>query len=179
MIAPARAGKVRWSATAIAAVYTGLTLAMMWILQLVPATPMLAPIYNPVTRMQPPTFPLLLIVPAIAFDLLMMRFGSSRDGRLSIAMGVVFLVALLAMQWHFAEFLLSPAARNYLFAADHWNYSSKLGPWRYEYWDLDVNAVGQWSAARFGRGLAIALVLAIASARLGLARGKWMAQVQR
>src|SRR5207244_7238668 len=63
MIGPARAAAVRWPATAIAAVYTGLTLAMMWILQLFPATPQLGPIYNPVDHMQPPTFPLLLIAP--------------------------------------------------------------------------------------------------------------------
>ena len=179
LIAPARAGKVRWSATAVAAVYTGLTLGMMWILQLVPARPMLAPVYNPVTHLQPPTFPLLLVVPAAAFDLLMTHFGSSREWRLAVALGLAFVAALLAVQWLFSEFLLSPWARNFLFAADHWNYGSRLGPWRYEYWDLDTGAGGKWSAARFARGLGLALALAIATSRLGLARGKWMAQVKR
>ena len=54
MIAPARAGKVRGSATVVAAVYMGLTLAMAWILPRFHAIPRLAPVYNPVTDMQPP-----------------------------------------------------------------------------------------------------------------------------
>jgi len=38
------------------------TLAMVWILPLFPAQAKLAPIYNPVTHMVPPAFPILLII---------------------------------------------------------------------------------------------------------------------
>ena len=179
LIAPACAGRVRWPATTVAAVYMGLTLVMMWILQLFPATPMLAPIYNPVTHMQPPTFPLLLIVPAFAFDVLMARFGDRSDHRLAIALGVAFVATLALVQWFFAGFLLTPAARGFWFAADHWTYSSRLGPWRYDYWGLDRRTPLVWSPAKFFGGLGIATVIAIVISRIGLGWGRWMGRVQR
>jgi hypothetical protein len=154
LVAAARAGRVQWPATAIALVYSGLTLAMAWILPLFPATPKLAPIYNPITHMAPPTFPLLLVAPALLIDLLM-RSRLGRGGRsdwiLGVVIGPLFILTLLVVQWPFADFLLSPAARNPVFVADHWTYSSHLGPWRYEYWDLDRDSSGKWSAFRFWR----------------------------
>jgi hypothetical protein len=179
LLGPARASRLRWPATSIAAVYMGLTLAMMWILPLVPAVPMLAPIYNPMTHLQPPTFPLWLIVPAVAFDLLVRRFGAIGNLRLALLLSLAFLATMLPIQWFFSEFLLTPAARGPLFAADHWSYSSVLGPWRYRYWDLEKDAGGQWSAAMFWRGIGVAFVLGTAISWLGLGWGRWMTRVQR
>jgi hypothetical protein len=179
LIGPARASRLRWPATSIAAVYMGLTLAMMWILQLVPGQPMLAPIYNPLTRMQPPTFPLWLIAPAVIFDLLLRRSGRLADGVLAVGMGATFVLTLLPIQWTFAEFLLTPAARGFLFAADHWTYSSVLGPWRYEYWTLDKDAAGHWSPIRFTSGIGFAIAIAIVISWIGLRWGRWMSRVQR
>ena len=56
LIAAARASKVRWAATGAALVYMGIVLGMIWILPLFEAQPLLAPIYNPVDRMVPPSF---------------------------------------------------------------------------------------------------------------------------
>ncbi len=179
MIAPARAARLRWPATAVTLVYSGLTLAMAWTLPLFHATPRLAPIYNPVTTMQPPTFPLLLVAPALLIDLLLRSRLTRREALLAIVMGVTFVLALLAVQWPFADFLLSPAARNPIFVADHWTYSSTLGPWRYRYWDLDRDAHGAWSAAKFWTGIAIAMAIASVTSWLGLARGRWMRGVVR
>jgi len=179
MIAPALAGKVRWPATAVALVYMGLTLAMAWTLPLFPATAKLAPVYNPVTHMLPPTFPLLLVVPALLFDLVLRRAGGLRDWQLALVLGAVFAGTLLAVQWPFADFLLTPAARNPVFVSDRWDYSSQLGPWRYRFWDLDRDAHGNWSAARFWSGIGLATVIAMATSWIGLARGRWMRGVQR
>ena len=179
LIAPARAGKLRGSATAIALVYMGLTLAMVWILPLFPATARLAPIYHPVTRMVPPTFPLLLVVPAVLFDLILRRGEGRPEWRLALLMGPLFVLALLAVQWPLAEFLLSPAARNPLFAADQWDYNYRPGAWQHEYWHLDRGAGGAWSAAKFWSGIAIATGTAIVTSWIGLVRGRWMKAVQR
>src|SRR5881296_1900266 len=167
-----RASRLRWPATAAAAVYMGVTLLMIWVLQLFPATPKLAPVFNAVTHMTPPPFPLLLVVPAAALDLLMHRFGAERDWQLSVLAGVAFLAVFLATQWFFADFLLSPYARNYLFGADQWDYSSQLGPWRYRYWRLQTDPITP-------AALAIAALFAIAAARVGLWWGNWMARVKR
>lgn len=179
IIAPARAARMRWPATAITLVYMGLTLFMVWLLPMFPATALLGPIYNPLTHMQPPTFPLLLVVPALAIDLLLRRGSAQREWQLAIPIGVAFVVLLLLAQWPFSGFLISPAARNAVFVADRWEYSTHLGPWQYEYWGLDRDAADKWSAARFWSGIAFAAVLAMASSWLGLVRGRWMKAVQR
>jgi len=88
-------------------------------------------------------------------------------------------LTLLAVQWPFAVFLLSPAARNGFFVADRWDYSSMLGPWRYRWWSLDRNAAGGWDALGFWSGIGVAVLLAGVSAWWGLARGRWMRGVQR
>jgi hypothetical protein len=176
LVAVARASKLRWGATAAAAAYMGVTVLMIWILQLFPAQPLLGPIYNPVERMVPPGFPLLLISPALAIDLLASRpSADTTRGRrwlTALAMGGTFLGVLLVVQWLFAEFLLSPYARNFLFGADQWDYNARLGDWRYEYW-------GAATAPMLGRGLAIALLISTLMARLGLAWGDWLARVRR
>ncbi len=172
LLAVARAAKLRWPATAAAASYLAISLVMIWALQLLPATPRLAPVFNPLTHMVPPPFPLLLVVPAFGLDLLMRRLGPGRDWQLSVLAGVAFLAALFVTQWFFAEFLLSPHARNFLFGADQWNYDSRLGPWRYEFWGIKNDPVTV-------RGLAIAAALGVVSARVGLWWGGWMARVKR
>jgi hypothetical protein len=152
---------------------------MMWILQLFEATPMLAPIYNPVTHMVPPSFPLLIIVPAVAVDLLMRKLGRGNDWKLAALLGISWVGIMLAVHWFWAEFLLSPAARNYFFGADQWSYNNRLGPWRYQFWNLDVDAAGKWSPLGFVRGMGIAIVLSMIAARLSLLWGSGLARVKR
>ena len=179
LLAPARASRVRWPATAVALVYMGLTLLMAWTLPLFSATARLAPVYNPPTHMLPPTFPLLLFVPALAFDLLLPRIERWREWQQALLLGVAFVVTLLVVQWPFAMFLLSPAARNAFFVADRWDYSNQLGPWQYRYWSLDRDAQGGWNALGFWSGIGFAMLIAAASAWWGLARGRWMRGVMR
>ena len=179
MVAFARSSRLSWPATRIAIIYMLMTMIAIWILQLVPATPKLAPIYNQVTTMRPPPFPLLLFAPAIAIDLLLSRAGKLNDWMLAVVTGVAFVAAMLAAHWFWAEFLLSPSARNFFFGVDQWDYSSRPGPWRYQYWNLDTDSSGRWDPAAFASRMAIATGFAIVSARLGLGWGKGMSRIQR
>jgi hypothetical protein len=172
LVATARPSRLRWPATTAAVAYMIIVLLLMWALQLSPATARLAPIYHPVTRMVPPPFPLLLIVPALAIDLLGRRIRG-HDWLLSGALGFAFVLLMLAAHWWWAEFLLTAGARNLFFGADHWDYSARLGDWRYEFWNLATGT------RAFARGLGIALITAIISSRLGLWIGSGMARVQR
>jgi hypothetical protein len=136
-----RSSGIRWAATGASAIYMAVTLGTVWILPLFHATPMLAPIYNPIDHMVPPPFPLLLIIPALGIDLLMAwlgkRHGFWRDTGLAFLLGIAFFVLLLAAQWRFATFLLSPASRNWFFAGDSmWGYGEHLGEWRTAFWNL-------------------------------------------
>src|SRR2546429_3977941 len=128
LVATARACRLQWPATSAAAAYMAISLVMIWVLQLFPATPKLAPVFNPVTHMVAPPFPLLLVVPAAALDLLVQRFGPGRDWRLAVLAGVTFLGVFFVTQWFFTEFLLSPHARNFAFGVDQWYYSSLVAP---------------------------------------------------
>ena len=172
LVAAGRGIRLRWPATTAAACYIAFSLVMIWILQLAPATPKLAPVFNPVTHLIPPPFPLLLIVPAVAIDLAMRRIGRNHDWLLSLLLGIVFLATFAVVQWFFAEFLLGPHARNYFFGVDQWDYSSRLGPWRYRFWRAETNPVTPTT-------LAIAALIAVASARIGLWWGNWMARLRR
>ena len=73
LIGISRSALLRWGAVAAATVYMGVTILMIWILQLFPAQPMLAPIMRQVDSMVPPAFPILLVVPALAIDLIIHR----------------------------------------------------------------------------------------------------------
>jgi len=177
LLAAHRATRLRWGATAAAAAYTALKLAVLWILPLFPARPLLAPIYNPVTHMWPTTFPLLLILPAIALDILCQLCqrlppGPRADWLLAPVAAALFLTVFLAAQWLCADFMLTPHARNWFFAADQWYYQARPGPWRYRFWNPGDDALT-------AGGLAVAFVLGTISARIGLARGAWMARVKR
>ena len=178
LVAAGRASRLCWPATTTAAIYMAIILAMSWTLQLFPAQPKLAPIFNPVTHMVPLPFPLLVIVPALAIDLLMRRVRG-HDWLLSLATGIVFVGVMLGVHWFFAEFLLSPYARNFVFGVDQWDYTERLGPWRYQYWNIDRDAVGNPSIAGFVRGLGIAVATAVVSVRVGLWWGTGMSRVQR
>ena len=170
-----RASRLRWPATTIAAVYMLVTAAMVWILPLFPAEPLLGPIRRQITHMVPMDFPLLLIAPAFVIDLASHRAKEGHDWLMAVAYGVIFFVVLLVAQFLFAYFLMSPWSINPIFATDNFDYSMP-DTWykvRREFypWDATEGAM----RAR----LAVALTLAILSSRLGLAWGNWMRRVQR
>ena len=171
LAATARASRARWPATGAAATYMAVTFLMLWILPLFPATPRLAPIYNPLDHFVPPPVPILLVVPALVIDLVVRRGPESDWGRAALA-GIGFVLVLLAVQWTVARFLISPRAENFLFGAQRWNYNSQLGPWRYEFWRAAADPLT-------AGGVVTATAIAVASTRVGLWWGAWMARVRR
>jgi hypothetical protein len=188
LVASARASRLRWPATTAAGIYMGIVLISMWTLQLFPATPKLAPIYNPVTHMVPPPFPLLLMVPAVFIDAVLQRghgTGGARGGvrrgdwGLAVILGLGFVAIFLVVQWFFADFLLSPAARQFLFGGGEWDYNVRPGAWQHEFWSIDRDALGVPSSLLLARGLLVAALMAVISARLGLWWGNGMGRVRR
>jgi hypothetical protein len=179
LVALGRAGRLRYPATASAVVYMGVILLTMWTLQLFPGEAKLAPIYTRVTHMVPPEFPLLLVVPALAIDLLLRRAGREHDWRLALTVGLAFVALLLAVQWYFGLFLLSPAARNWFFAADQWPYMVRPGPWQHRFWGVPMDPTGGLDRMALARGLGFAGLIAAGSARIGLWWGSGMSRVVR
>ncbi|MBZ5621554.1 MAG: hypothetical protein LAQ69_22925 [Acidobacteriia bacterium] len=166
----------RWGATAMAGMYMLCRLAQHWILPLFPAEPKLGPVFQHITHFIPMNFPLLIFVPAVVLDLLRARRnGPSNRWFRAALMGAGFLAALVAAQWPLASFLMTPAARNRFFGAHYLPYQFQLPdpdfPYRFQVLDK--------SRAEFWIGMAVALCLAIFSARMGLGLGGRLARLRR
>jgi hypothetical protein len=173
LIGVARASDEPWAATKVAGIFTAFQIALLWILPLVPAEPKLGPVYFPVTHLVPPPFPMLLIAPAIAIDLLRQR--RSLDGwRAALALGSAFFAAFLIAQWPFGSFLQSPWARNWIFGTHYFDYNARPTWHGFRYvFDNDETRAQLW------RNLAVALALAIGTARIAVGWGDWMKRVRR
>ena len=177
LIPAARAARVAWPATSVAAVYMALTCAAVWILPLFPATPMLAPIFNPVKNMVPPAFPLLLIAPAFAIDLFIRHFRSRTGWKMDLLFAacaaVAFTGVFIAVQWYFSIYLISPEVNNPVFVGSQFfTFADRKGPFWHEFWNvredpLTVTAV-VW-----------ALGFALAASVAGTFLGTWMKMVRR
>ena len=158
----------------MAGIYTALFLAALWIFPLFPAEPKLGPVYQPITHMVPLWFPVLLIVPAFALDVLRRLLGE-RWGRLwtGVLAGCVFLAAFVAAQWPFASFLISPAARNRFFGTTYFGY---FDPANVTY---DPYRFVQHGSSGFAHGMMIAAISAIIFSCVGMAIGSWLKTVKR
>jgi hypothetical protein len=180
MIAPlvlagvARASHFKWAAAAVAGVYTTFVLLMSWILPLFPAEPKLGPVYTNVTQFVPPEFPLLLLAPALALDLLWQRTSGWGGWKQSLVSGAVFLAVFAAVQWPFADFLMSPAAHNWVFGNGYLGYYVRPTSLyaRHLYYPSEQGAAFLTEAF-------IGLAVAIGATRLGLAWGDWMRRIRR
>jgi hypothetical protein len=165
----------RWACTLVAATYTAIALAFQWILPLIPAEPKLGPVYQHITHLIPLRFPLLLIVPAVMLDLLWNKTEKWRSWKLAAVSGPVFVLSFLAVQWPFANFLMSPAARNWFFGMAYFAYFDPAGflydPYKFQ--------IAEKTRGEFWAVMAVALLVSIVTARLGLAWGDWMRRMRR
>lgn len=169
-----RASGHRFGATIVAAFYTVEMMLLVWLFPLVPATPKLGPVYQQVTHLIPPGFPLLLIAPALVMDLMAARLATRPLRLQSMVQAACFLLIFSLVQWPFAEFLLSPASRTWVFGTHYVSYSSRsFSPEvRNVFFDMD----GQLGLVR---QLGLAAVLAVLSTRLGLAAAAWLRGLRR
>jgi len=166
--------RFRWAATVTAAVYMIFLIGEILILPLFPAQPKLGPVFYPVTHFVPAEFPKLIIFPALALDLLWTRTKTWKFWQIAVVSGIVFTAVMAAVEWPFANFLMSHASQNRFFGTGYFDYNSRpLGHGRLRLFDHAQ------SGAPLFKGLAIAALCGMASTWVGLAFGKWMRGVQR
>ncbi len=175
LVASGNTARHKWGVTLVAGSYTVIRLAMLWMLPLFPATPKLGPIYQEITHMVPMDFPLLLIAPAMAMDLLRRQLGAERGWRLAWAQGAAFFAVFLLVQWNVASYLVTPASHNWFFATDNYPYNMPTwsGVARGVWAQLDANPADL--AGGLGRGRARAL----GSAAVGAAWARGVRPVKR
>ena len=162
----------RWAATWTAALYSLLRIVEMLILPLFPATPKLGPVLTPITHFLPSQFPILILVPAVALDLLWHSTRQWKPLQRAIVSGAVFMGLLLAVEWPFANFLMSPAARNRFFGTMYTGFNT-LPVDRLPHFSFPQTRTALW------HGLLVATVAAMASSWIGLRLGEWMRRLQR
>jgi hypothetical protein len=169
-----KAARHRWAVTWMTAIYTLFLEAIILILPFFPAEPKLGPVFQPVTQFIPPKFPILLIVPAILLDLLWARIGERNKLLVSLVSAPVFLLSLVAVEWPFADFLMTKAAENRFFATGFHDYGTPS-------WAHDVTR--QFVSPEHGMvlmtGLLMAMLYSAISVWLGLMLGDWMRKIQR
>jgi len=169
-----KASRHAWSCTLICSFYMLVLIGFILILPLFPASPKLGPVFQPVTHFIPPKFPILLVVPALVLDLLWRRWGDANKLLLSLVSGPIFVLTLVAAEWPFADFLMTPASKNRFFGTGYVDYGTPS-------WSVDFtrhflhpqHGLALWT------GLAWAMLYAAISVWLGLLLGDWMRKVQR
>ncbi len=165
----------RWAATLVASIYTLLQLGFIWILPLFPATPKLGPVFHQVTQFIPPEFPLLIVIPAALLDTFWAYSRTWELGKRAALSALLFVAAIVAVQWPFANFLESPWARNPIFGM---NYFGFMTPPTSRYFNHLFTPMEK-TAAGFWIEMGGALLAAFLTTLLGFRAGTWLREVRR
>jgi hypothetical protein len=169
-----QASRFRWASTVTASIYMVVIISEILILPLVPAQPKLGPVFNPVTHLVPAKFPVLLALPALALDLLWQRARAWKPWKIALISGFLFIAVLFAIEWPFANFLLSRASENRFFGTIYFDYNARA---------TGYDRMRQYFRPDHGRalasGLLIASLCATVSTWIGLTLGRWMRGVRR
>jgi hypothetical protein len=169
-----QASRFRWAATSMATIYTTILILEILILPLFPAQPKLGPVFNQVTHLVPAKFPILILVPALALDLLWQRTRKWPAWQIAIVSGILFVAVLFAVEWPFADFLMSKASANRFFGTLYFDYNSRA-----QDFDRARRFFHPESGFPLAKGLLWASLYAAISTWLGLLFGRWMRGVQR
>ncbi len=169
-----QASRFRWAATTAASVYTVALIIEMLVFPLVSAEPKLGPVFNPITHLIPAKFPILILVPAFALDLLWQRTKSWKVWQIALVSGFVFVAVLVAVEWPFASFLLSKASENRFFGTMYFDYNAPAD---------GIDRIRKFYLPGYGLPLYLGLLRAAIygglSTILGWMFGRWMRGVQR
>jgi len=168
------ASRHRWGATILTGVYTLFGLAFLWILPLFPAEPKLGPVYHQVTHFIPWEFPLLVMIPALVTDLILQRTAAWRPLARAPVTGLAFLAGFVVVQWPFANFLMSPLARNRLFGTTYFDFNTQPTSIYLHYEFIPTGPLPQ-----FVRGMLIAALISCVMTYVGLHVGRVMQRVNR
>lgn len=169
-----QSSRYRWACTVTASIYMAFAIAEILIFPLFPATPKLGPVFFPVTHLIPAKFPILIVVPALALDLLWQRTRGWKTWQVALVSGVVFTAVLVAVEWPFASFLMTKASENRFFGTIYFDYNS-----RPDGYDRLREWVRPSGAAAMGVAMLWASGYAAIGTYAGLLFGRWMRGVQR
>ena len=165
----------RWARTIMAAIYTAFFLITLWTFPLFAAEPKLGPVYQQVTHMVPLHFPLLILAPAVVLDIAGSKMQLLSKWQQATIKGTIFVIVLMIVQWPFANFLMSPASRNWVFGTHYFFFflppNTRQATNQFGIWEL--------TASHFWRNIILAFVIAIVNVRIGIVFGNWLRRLKR
>ncbi len=164
----------RWSASIVAAGYSLFLILLILILPLFPAEAKLGPVFQQVKFFIPPEFPLLVFFPALVLDWVLRRYQSMNKWALSAVAGTAFFAVFAAVQWPFANFLMSPWSRNWFFGTHYLPYFARPEGFYARYIFFETEPL-----VSFLLGMALGLVWTIPATRFSIGGGDWMKTIQR
>jgi hypothetical protein len=110
----------------------------------------------------------------VAMDVLLQRTEAWKLWLRSLIAGPLFILSLVAVEWPFASFLMTDAAKNRFFGAAYLDYNAS---------PQSHDALREFFRPEHGlvlwEGLAMAMLYAALSVWIGLALGRWMRKIQR
>ncbi|MFI5106455.1 MAG: hypothetical protein ACHP79_16145 [Terriglobales bacterium] len=116
-----------------------------------------------------------MIVPALALDWLWARTSNWKLWQQAVVSGPVFIALIVAVQWPFATFLMSPASRNWVFGTMYFDYN--LHP--NDHYVQHLFFAVEKTMTEFWMQMAFAVGLAMVTTRLGMGWGNWMRRIRR
>ena len=87
----------------------------------------------------------------------------------------MFLILIVAVQWPFATFLMSPASRNWVFGTIYFDYNLRPDDFYVTHRFFPVEK----TVSEFWTQMALAAGLAMVTIRLGMGWGNWMRRIRR
>jgi len=111
----------------------------------------------------------------LALDWLWSRTPQWKPSLQAIVSGFVFVSVMLGAQWLFADFLMSPASRNWVFGTIYFDYNAHPNSFYVRNLFYPLERTG----AQFWKEMMFALAAAIVTTRLGLSWGDWMRRIRR
>ena len=169
-----QASRNRWACAWSTLIYMAFVEGAILILPLFPAEPKLGPVFQQVTQFIPPKFPILVIVPAILLDLIWSNTQSWKPWLVALVTGPVFVLSLVAVEWPFADFLMTKSSANRFFGTGYFQYSTPSTSF-----DYLRHFVNPEYGATLWSGLALAMLFAFLSTWVGILLGRWMRDLQR
>jgi hypothetical protein len=108
-------------------------------------------------------------------DHVLNRFSTRSKALQAVLAGSGFLVLSVLANWPFASFLVTPAARNWVFGMNYFGYN--IPPSEYHLaWEFQAY---EKTRPEFWTGMATALVVTALSVRIGMLWGDWMRRMHR
>jgi len=114
-------------------------------------------------------------VPAFVFDVVRRHITTLIRWSQAAVLGAVTFATFLAVQWPFANFLMSPASRNRFFATNNMPYFMPPD----SHWARSLWLPTESTPLQFAISMLLALAAGILMTGIGLSWGEWMRRVRR